>query len=123
MHNRQIVLYEGHFRRTFLHARDAALSYLTAIDHYQQMTGDAFNVGDNTMNHTKRDVATHIQQFADFYLHEADVGEDLDKRDYEVSYDKINALGFRAETLLDDGIQELIKVLAHIRVTNEWRNA
>ncbi len=101
---------------------DAANSYLLAIDRYDQMGGEAFNVGDRTMNYTKRDVARIIRRHVDYYLHEADLGEDLDKRDYEVSYDKINQLGFRAGISLDEGVAELIKVLRHIRITNEWRN-
>lgn len=123
LHNKQIILYEGHFRRTFIHAMDAARSYLFAIDYYDKMKGEAFNVGDNKMNFTKRDVAKEIRKHLEFYLHEADVGEDLDKRDYEVSYEKINVLGFQAEVTFEQGIKELIKVLRHIKVTNEWRNA
>lgn len=120
---KQIVMYEGHFRRTFLHVRDAVRSYLTAIDYYEKMSGQAFNVGDNALNFTKREVALKVQEYVDFYMHEADVGEDLDKRDYEVSYDKINKLGFKAEVSMDDGVRELVKALRHIKITNEWRNA
>ncbi|MCB0310073.1 MAG: SDR family oxidoreductase, partial [Bdellovibrionales bacterium] len=123
LHARQIVMYEGHFRRTFLHVRDAVRSYLTAIDYFDKMKGQAFNVGDNTMNYTKREVALKVQEHVDFYLHEADVGEDLDKRDYEVSYDRINQYGFKAEIDMNRGIEELVKTLRHIKVTNEWRNA
>lgn len=123
LHQKQIVMYEGHFRRTFLHVRDAVRSYLTAIDYYEKMKGQAFNVGDNALNYTKKQIAVQVKQHIDFYLHEADVGEDFDKRDYEVSYDKINKFGFKAEVTLDQGVQELIKALRHIKVTNEWRNA
>jgi len=123
VHNKQIVLYEGHFRRTFLHSKDAAYSYLFAIDNYDKMQGQAFNIGDNSMNYTKREIALKIKEFTDYYLHEADIGEDLDKRDYEVSYEKINNLGFFSKITLEDGIKELIKVLKHIKLTNEWRNA
>jgi nucleoside-diphosphate-sugar epimerase len=123
LHNKQIVLYEGHFRRTFLHVQDAANSYLLAIDKFDEMSGEAFNIGDNSMNYTKREIAVIIKEYVDFYLHEADVGEDLDKRDYEVSYEKIHSLGFNKKIGLTDGIQELIKVLRHLHVTNEWRNA
>jgi nucleoside-diphosphate-sugar epimerase len=122
IHNRQIVLYEGHFRRTFLHSLDAAKSYLFALDHYDKMRGQAYNVGDNAMNYTKRDVAKLIQNFVEFYLHEADVGEDQDKRDYEVSYDKIQKLGYSTTVGMEQGIEELIRVLRHVRITNEWRN-
>ncbi|MFA5512492.1 MAG: NAD-dependent epimerase/dehydratase family protein, partial [Candidatus Kapaibacterium sp.] len=94
IHQRQIVLYEGHFRRTFLHSRDAALVYLFALDNYEKMSGEAYNIGDNKLNYTKKQIALTLKDYLDFYLHEADVGEDLDKRDYEVSYEKINKLGF-----------------------------
>jgi nucleoside-diphosphate-sugar epimerase len=122
IHNKQIVLYEGHFRRTFLHARDAAKSFLFALDHYDKMSGGAFNVGTNDMNYTKRDIAEVINEQVDFYLHEAAVGEDADKRDYEVCYDKIHNLGFSTSVNMERGIAELVKVLRHIRITNEWRN-
>ncbi len=123
IHQKQIVLYEGHFRRTFLHAKDAALSYLFTIDNYNQMRGCAFNIGDNSMNYTKRDIALILKKYLDYYLHEADVGEDFDKRDYEVSYEKINQLGYNISIDINEGIEELIKVLAHIKLTNGWRNA
>ncbi|MBX7137767.1 MAG: NAD-dependent epimerase/dehydratase family protein [Oligoflexia bacterium] len=123
LHAKQIVMYEGHFRRTFLHVRDAVRSYLTAIDYYDKMKGQVFNVGDNALNYTKREVALKVQEQIDFYMHEADVGEDLDKRDYEVSYDRINKYGFKAEVSMEEGVSELIKVLRLIKVTNEWRNA
>ncbi len=123
LHQKQIILYEGHFRRTFLHVADAARSYLFATDYYDKMRGQAFNVGDDNMNFTKRQIALKIREYQDFYLHEAAVGEDRDKRDYEVSYAKINKLGYKAEVTLDEGIKELLKVLRHITVTSEWRNA
>ncbi|RMG42642.1 MAG: NAD-dependent epimerase/dehydratase family protein [Candidatus Dadabacteria bacterium] len=123
VHARQIILYEGHFRRTFLHCRDAARSYLTAIDYYDKMAGEAFNVGDNSMNFTKRQVAEKVREQIDFYLHEAAVGEDQDKRDYAVSYDKIGQFGYKAEVSLEEGIAELLKVVPYIHITNEWRNA
>ena len=123
LHNKQIVLFEGYFRRTFLHATDAAKSYLFSLDNYGKMSGKSFNVGDNSMNYTKKEVAQKIAKFVEFYLHEADIGEDLDKRDYEVSYKLINGLGFKAEVTLEDGIEGLIKVLNHVNIISEWRNA
>lgn len=123
VHLKQIVMYEGHFRRTFLHVKDAAQSYLTVIDYFEKMRGEAFNVGDNAMNYTKRQIALKAKEYIDFYLHEAEVGEDFDKRDYEVSYDKIKQYGYKAEIDLGQGIQELIRVIKHIKITNEWRNA
>lgn len=123
IHNKQIVLFEGYFRRTFLHVKDTVNSYLFTIDNYDKMRGEAFNVGDGNMNYTKKDVALSIQKKVDYFLYEADIGEDLDKRNYEVSYDKIKNLGYTAKINLKDGIEELIKVLTPLSITDEWRNA
>ena len=123
IHNKQIVLFEGFNRRTFLHVKDAVNSYLFTIDNYDKMKGEAFNVGDENMNFTKKDIALAIKEKVNYYLHEAEIGEDLDKRDYEVSYEKISKLGYSANITLNNGINELIKVLKPLTVVNEWRNA
>jgi len=123
LHNRQIILYEGHFRRTFLHVWDAANVYPFTIDNLEKMKGGAYNVGNEAMNFTKRDVAQKINDYIDYYLHEADIGEDKDKRDYEVSYEKIKKLGYQTQIDMDDGIRELIKILRHIHIKSEWKNA
>ncbi len=123
LHNRQLILYEGHFRRTFLHVRDAAQSFLFALDNADRMRGEAFNVGDESMNYTKRDIALAVKAKNPYYFHEAAVGEDPDARDYAVCYDKIRGLGYRAEMTLDAGLDELIKVLKPLQIDNEWCNA
>lgn len=122
-HQKQIVIFEGHHRRTFLHARDAAAVYLFALERYATMRGEVFNVGSPEMNFTKIEAARMVQEQQPFYLHEASVGEDLDKRNYEVSYEKITALGYRSSVSMADGIKEVLRVVPHIRQRSEWRNA
>ena len=123
IHNRQIVLFEGHFKRTFLHSTDAAAIYPFTIDNFEKMSGGIFNVGDESMNYTKKQVALKIAQYVDYYLHEADVGTDPDQRDYEVDYNKVRQLGFKAEIDLEQGIQELIKILSVVKIAHPFRNA
>ena len=122
-HHKQVIVFEGHHRRTFLHVRDAAAVHPFTLDHYAAMRGDVYNVGASDMNYTKIEVARAIRVLQPFYLHEAEVGEDLDKRNYEVSYAKINALGYHATITLEDGIREMLRVIPFIQQRSPWRNA
>lgn len=123
IHNKQIVLFEGHFRRTFLHSSDAAAIYPFTMKHFERMNRQVFNVGDESMNYTKKQVAQQIRKYLRYYLHEADVGTDPDQRDYEVDYSKLRTVGFRAQVSLEEGLQELIKALSVLVIQHPLRNA
>ena len=122
LHNKQIVLFEGHFRRTFLHSTDAAAVYPFAMDHFEEMIGNVYNVGDESMNYTKRQVAYKIREYVNYYLHEADVGTDPDQRDYEVDYSRLKRLGYSAKVTLDEGLRELIKIFSVLSIQHQLRN-
>ena len=74
------------------------------------MNGQPFNVGLSSANITKRELAEKIKKHLPAtYIHSSEIGEDPDKRDYVVSNDKIESLGWRPSYSLDDGIIELLK--------------
>ena len=123
VNDRIIVLYEGHFKRTFLHSHDAALSYLTVLDNFETMKGGVFNVGDEKLNHTKRDVVVAIQEQLEFELYETDVGTDLDARNYHVSFERVQEFGFRSTVTLAQGIKELLGICSFMRLRMPFRNA
>lgn len=108
--DRFIVMFEAHFRRNYIHIRDVAKAFVFALGNYEKMKGQPFNVGLSSANLTKRQLCEKIKEYVpDFYIHEAPIGEDPDKRDYLVSNKKIESLGWRPDHTLDSGIKELLK--------------
>ena len=110
MKGSSIILFEEHFRRNYIHIRDVAKAFIFAIENDDRMKGEPFNVGLSTANLTKRQLCEKIKEYIpDLYIHSASIGADPDKRDYLVSNEKIESLGWRPDFTLDDGIIELLK--------------
>lgn len=120
--DRFIILFEEHFRRNYIHIRDVARTFIFGIENYDKMKGEPFNAGLSSANLTKRQLCENIKEYLpDFYIHSAPVGEDPDKRDYIVSNDKLEALGWKPEHTLDTGIQELLKGYRILKI-NRYAN-
>ncbi len=104
----QVVIYEADFSRTFLHVYDMALAFRHALDRYTAMRDKIFNCGDQRLNVTKLEVAKRIQkQVASFHWEVADIGTDEDRRNYEISFDRLATTGFAATIGLDEAIAEM----------------
>ncbi|MCH5323215.1 MAG: SDR family oxidoreductase [Helicobacter sp.] len=114
-----IVLFEEHFRRNYIHIRDVAKGFLHAIENYEKMKGQVYNMGLSSANLTKRELANMIKKYIpDFYIHSAQIGEDPDKRDYLVSNAKLEGTGWSADVSLDDGIKELLIAFRMMKVNH-----
>lgn len=120
--DKTLIVYEKNFMRTFIHVRDMGRAFVFAIENYDKMKDGIFNVGDNAQNVSKEDVCLLIKKYMDYYLHFADVGKDFDQRDYVVSYDKIQKLGFRCSISIEDGIQEMIRAFEVIEIKTPYSN-
>jgi nucleoside-diphosphate-sugar epimerase len=122
VHDRAVVVFEGHFKRNFLHVRDVARAFLHAIENFDKMRGKPYNVGLDDANLSKLELCAEIKkQLPGFVYLEAPIGEDPDKRDYIVSNARIMATGFQPDWPLARGIAELIKgyrILRHARYSN-----
>jgi nucleoside-diphosphate-sugar epimerase len=114
-----LVLFEEHFKRNYIHIRDVANTFLFAIDNYDKMVGQPFNVGLSSANISKRELAEKIKEYIPKLSIQSDnISEDPDKRNYIVSNAKLEGLGWAPEFTLDMGIQELIKAYKII-LTND----
>ncbi|HEY5999177.1 MAG TPA: NAD(P)-dependent oxidoreductase [bacterium] len=110
LRDRYLVVFEGHFRRNYLHVRDVAAAFIHAMEHFESMRGEAYNAGLSDANLTKLELCAKIkEQIPGFLFLEAPLGEDPDKRDYLVSNRKIEATGFRPAHSLEAGIAEIIR--------------
>jgi nucleoside-diphosphate-sugar epimerase len=110
INDRFLVLFEGHFKRNYLHVKDAARAFIHTMDNYQRMEGNTYNVGLSTANLSKAELCEVIQKYIpNVTVINSEIGEDLDKRNYIVSNEKIEATGYLPQYSLDYGIQELVK--------------
>ena len=105
-----IVIFEGHFKRNYIHIRDVANAFIHGINNFDSMKGEAYNVGLSEANLSKIELCEKIKQHVpNFTIMEAEIGKDPDQRNYIVSNDKLEATGWKPEFGLDRGIKELIK--------------
>lgn len=108
--DRFVVLFEADFKRNYIHIRDVVRAFLHCIDNFEKMKNQVYNVGLSDANFSKRELCDQIKKVvSDFYYHEAEIGQDPDKRNYIVSNEKIEKTGFKPKYSLMDGIRELIK--------------
>jgi len=108
--DRAVVVFEGHFKRNYIHVRDVARLFAYALDNFDSMKGRPYNAGLDDANLSKLELCAAIKrQIPGFVYLEAPIGEDPDKRDYIVSNQRLLSTGFRTEWDLDRGIRELIK--------------
>ena len=107
---RYLIIFEKDFKRNYVHIRDVADGFLFAIDHCQEMAGRAYNLGLDSANVSKEELAQKIQAFVPkFCIQYSEIGSDPDKRNYTVSSERLCKVGFQAHRTLEEGIRELLK--------------
>ncbi len=117
-----LLVYEKHFRRTFIHVYDMARAVVHSLQNWDAMADGVYNCGHESMNYTKQQIVEMLREKINFYVHFAEVGSDQDKRDYEVSYEKIRARGFETSIDIHRGIDELVSGLRLLNVRRPYSN-
>lgn len=107
--DRYLVIFEKDFKRNYVHIRDVADCFVHCIEHVGEMVGRCYNVGLDSANLSKAELAQAIQrQIPNFYVHFAEIGTDPDKRNYIVSNQRLREAGFEARRSIDEGVAELV---------------
>lgn len=107
-----VIVFEGHFKRNYIHVLDVIQAFNLALNNEANFKGEIFNVGLSEANISKIDLCREIQSLIPtFTFLEAPLGKDPDQRNYVVSNEKIENLGFRPDVSLRNGLEELIKGL------------
>jgi nucleoside-diphosphate-sugar epimerase len=118
-----LVVYEKHYMRTFIHVHDMGRVFVFGIENQDKTVGNVYNIGSDQMNYSKEQICEIIRRFTNAYIHYADVGEDADKRNYKVSYNKIHSLGYHTTISVEEGIEEIAKVCQAVQFRNPYSNA
>lgn len=112
MTDKFVVLFEGHFKRNYVHVRDVSQAFCFAIENPDEVVGEIFNFGLSEANISKEELCKAIQALLpEFTFLDAPLAKDPDQRNYIVSNEKIENRGMKASISLSDGIAELIKGL------------
>ncbi len=107
-----VIVFEGHFKRNYIHILDVVQAFNMAINNKEQFKGEIFNVGLSQANISKIELCQEIKKIVpNFLFLEAPLGKDPDQRNYIVSNKKIEALGFSPTVSLQEGLNELVKGL------------
>lgn len=100
--------------RPFIHVRDLGRAVVLALTSPTYVIqGQIFNVGDKRLNMTIMQLAQGVKKAVEKQDKEVTISvreNEDDPRNYAVSFQKIHSiLGFEAETMLEDGINELVE--------------
>ena len=112
-----LEIFEPNFRRNYIHIRDVVQAIVYAIENFNKLKGNIFNLGLSSANLTKINLAKKIKKYyKPVKIKIIKNRSDPDKRDYFVSNRKIEKNGFKATISLDKGIKELIKLFQKVDI-------
>lgn len=104
-----LSVYESHFVRQFIHVQDMVSAILHAVDRWNDLQGEIYNVGNPKIEITKRELVQAIAKQYDFEVRFENSGCDAEKRNYPVSFKKFLATGYKPQMSLEPAIAELIE--------------
>ena len=108
VNERNIVLFDQHSLRSFIHIDDVMDAYSLTIKNFNKMKQNIYNVGSDKMNYSKLQIAKKIQKKTVCEVITSTLN-DPDKRNFIIDYSKIQKFKFINKVSINDGINELVK--------------
>jgi nucleoside-diphosphate-sugar epimerase len=111
---RELLIYQRGYLRSFLHIRDSIEGICLGLQAPEEkIRGQVFNLGTETGNCTKDEIASSIlKRLPETRVRFKDMTFGGDMRDLRVSFEKVkNQLGFSALYSIDDGVREVLHAL------------
>ena len=116
VNDRAVILFEGHFKRNYIHVRDVCNTFIYGINNFDHMKNEIYNVGLSSANLSKIELCKKIaEQVPEFVFLEHEMAKDVDQRNYIVSNEKLEKTGWTPEYSIEDGVRELVKGFKMIR--------
>jgi nucleoside-diphosphate-sugar epimerase len=107
------ILGGGEQWRPLVHVKDVVQGFELIMNApNQKVAGEIFNLGSNEQNYQVFQIANVIKEILPD-VEVIQVPDEPDKRTYNVNFDKINGLGFRAQFTVRDGIKEILEALKY----------
>lgn len=110
--DKKIEIFDSSFRRNFVSINDVCRAFIHAINNFDIMKGNIYNLGTDSLNATKLEFAMKIKELTNCEIIVSNSITDKDKRDYIVSNKKLYATGFSPiDTELDSEVFKIIEFL------------
>jgi nucleoside-diphosphate-sugar epimerase len=103
-----IDVFDGQFRRNYIHIDDIISALEMPLARIGDMRGEIYNLGNDSINMTKEELVKKICAVTGATWSIVDDRTDPDKRDYEVSSQKLYNLGYRCTRSLEYGVKEMM---------------
>ena len=103
-----IDVFDGQFRRNYIHIDDVVSALEMPLARIDDMKGEIYNLGNDSINMTKEELVKKICAVTGATWSIVADRTDPDKRDYEVSSQKLYNIGYRCKRSLEYGVKEMM---------------
>jgi nucleoside-diphosphate-sugar epimerase len=104
-----LTVFDGHFRRNYIHVDDIVSAFIFCLDKFQIMCKNIYNLGNDEANTTKQNLVDKVCKITGATNSVDPTRSDPDKRDYLVSSQKLYNLGYHPSRSLEYGINQMLK--------------